>query len=76
MSSARSRLAIEPGWCMPVSKSTIPSPAATAQALQCGTPGHGSGRRRRQTPGSSRSPRPTSRLRAGAVIAAATLCIE
>ena len=26
-------------------------PAASAQALQCGTPGHGSGRRRRQTPG-------------------------
>ena len=33
--------------------STIPSPAATAHALQCGTPGHGSGRRRRQTPGST-----------------------
>ena len=26
MSSARSRLAIEPGWCMPVSKRTMPSP--------------------------------------------------
>ena len=36
-------------------------PAASAQALQCGTPGHGSGRRRRQTPGSTRSPRPSSR---------------
>ena len=50
---------------MPVSTSTMPSPAASAQALQCGTPGHGSGRRRRQTPGSTRSPRPTSRLRVG-----------
>ena len=47
----------------PVSTSTIPSPAASAQALQCGTPGQGSGRRSRQTPGSTRSPRPTSRRR-------------
>ena len=39
-----------------------PSPADTAQALQCGTPGQGSGRRRRKTPGSTRSPRPSSRL--------------
>ena len=62
-SSARSRWPIEPGSCMPVSTSTIPSPAASAHALQCGTPGHGSGRRRRQTPGSTRSPRPTSRRR-------------
>ena len=52
LSSARSRWASEPGSCMPVSNSTIPSPAATAHALQCGTPGHGSGRRSRQTPGS------------------------
>ena len=45
---ARARGApIESGWCMPVSNSTKPSPAATAHALQCGTPGHGSGRRRR-----------------------------
>ena len=54
--------ASEPGWCMPVSNSTTPSPAATAQALQCGTPGHGSGRRRRKTPGRTRSPRPSSGL--------------
>ena len=69
-SSARSRCAIEPGSCMPVSTSTIPSPAASAQALQCGTPGQGSGSRRRQTPGSTRSPRPTSRFRVGLRIAA------
>ena len=43
-------------------------PAAIAQALQCGTPGQGSGRRRRQTPGSTRSPRPSSRLRVGSGI--------
>src|SRR5439155_4865585 len=48
---------------MPVSNSTMPSPAATAQALQCGTPGQGSGSRSRQTPGTTRSPRPSSRLR-------------
>src|SRR5437870_2941272 len=35
---------------MPVSNRTMPSPAATAQALQCGTPGHGSGSRSRHTP--------------------------
>ena len=52
------------GPCIPVSTRTIPSPAATAQALPCGTPGQGSGSRRRQTPGSTRSPRPSSRLRA------------
>src|SRR4051812_19232752 len=40
----------------------MPSPAATAHALQCGTPGHGSGRRSRHTPGTTRSPRPSSRL--------------
>src|SRR5205823_5600853 len=34
----------------------------SAQALQCGTPGHGSGSRRRHTPGSTRSPRPSSRF--------------
>src|SRR3954464_10833350 len=65
MSIARSRWAIEPGPCQPVSTSTMPSPAASAQALPCGTPGHGSGRRRRQTPGSTRSPRPSSRLARG-----------
>ena len=43
---------------MPQSTSTIPSSAASAQALQCGTPGQGSGSRSRQTPGSTRSPRP------------------
>src|SRR5258705_810491 len=48
---------------MPVSNRTMPSPAATAQALQCGTPGHGSGSRSRHTPGTTRSPRPSSRLR-------------
>ena len=50
---------------MPVSTSTTPGPAASAQALQCGTPGHGSGSRRRHTPGMTFSPRPTSRLRVG-----------
>src|SRR5579884_2021558 len=64
-SSARSSCANEPGRCIPVSTSTIPSPAAIAQALQCGTPGQGSGRRRRHRPGSTRSPRPTSRGRGG-----------
>ena len=35
----------DPGWCIPVSNSTTPSPAATAQALQWGTlPGQGSGK--------------------------------
>src|SRR2546430_10223918 len=63
MSMARSRWAIEPGPCQPVSTSTTPSPAASAHALPCGTPGHGSGTRRRHTPGSTRSPRPSSRLR-------------
>ena len=64
-SSARSRCAIEPGSCIPVSTSTIPEPAASAHALQCGTPGQGSGSRSRQTPGITRSPRPTSRVRVG-----------
>src|SRR5437763_1173605 len=68
MSSARSRWAIEPGPCQPVSTSTTPSPAARAQALPWGTPGHGSGTRRRQTPGSTRSPRPSSRDGKGAWI--------
>src|SRR3954470_17435114 len=63
MSIARSRWAIEPGPCQPVSTRTMPSPAASAQAFPCGTPGHGSGKRSRQTPGSTRSPRPSSRLR-------------
>ncbi len=31
--SARSRIS-EPGWCMPVSTSTIPEPAAIAHASQ------------------------------------------
>src|SRR3954468_10547526 len=62
---ASSRWPIEPGSWTPVSTSTMPSPAASAQALPWGTPGHGSGRRRRQTPGSTRSPRPSSRLRRG-----------
>ena len=52
-----------PGSCMPVSTSTKPEPAAIAQALQCGTPGHGSGSRSRHSPGSTRSPRPSSRSR-------------
>ncbi len=64
-SSARSRCCIEPGSCIPVSTSTIPDPAASAHALQCGTPGHGNGSRSRQTPGTTFSPRPTSRLRVG-----------
>src|SRR3954454_15239004 len=50
---------------MPVSTSTIPSPACSAQALQCGTPGRSSGSRSRHTPGRTRSPRPTSRARVG-----------
>src|SRR3954454_18686182 len=57
------RCAGEPGSCMPQSNKTTPWPDATAHALQCGTPGNGSGSRSRQTPGSTRSPRPTSRLR-------------
>src|SRR3954469_24869736 len=69
MCIARSRWASDPGSCMPVSTRTMPSPAASAQALQCGTPGHGSGSRSRQTPGSTRSPRPTSRLRLASGIA-------
>src|SRR5580700_6998217 len=60
---ARSSSAIDPGSCMPVSTSTTPSPAAIAHALQCGTPGSGSGRRKRQSPGMTRSPRPSSCLR-------------
>src|SRR3954451_25305363 len=64
-SIARSRWASEPGSCMPQSNRTMPWPEATAQALQCGTPGNGSGRRRRHAPGRTRSPRPTSRVRVG-----------
>src|SRR3954465_2340741 len=52
-----------PASPIPVSIRTIPLPDAIAQALPWGTPGHGSGRRRRHTPGSTRSPRPSSRLR-------------
>ena len=36
-------------------------PAPSAHALQCGTPGQGSGRRSRHSPGRTRSPRPISR---------------
>ena len=54
---ARGR-ASSPRPSKPQSNSTIPSPAASAQALQCGTPGHGSGSRSRQTPGITRSPAP------------------
>ena len=61
----------EPGSCIPVSTSTIPSPEAIAHALQCGTPGQGSGSRSRHTPGITRSPRPTSRLRTASAIGAA-----
>src|SRR5947209_6189401 len=49
---------------MPVSTSTTPEPAAIAQALQCGTPGKGSGSRSRHRPGTTRSPRPSSRFAA------------
>ena len=38
-----------------------PVAGATANAFTRGTPGQGSGRRRRQTPGRTRSPRPSSR---------------
>src|SRR3954447_17182954 len=62
---ALSRFAHEPRSYMPASTSTIPSPARSAHALQCGTPGSASGRRSRQIPGSTRSPRPTSRGRVG-----------
>src|SRR3954453_8153989 len=55
---------------MPVSNKTTPLPAATAQALPCGTPGQGSGRRSRQTPGGTRAARASSRLRAGFATAA------
>src|SRR5580692_4657952 len=58
---------------MPVSNSTKPSPERTAHALQCGTPGHGSGSRRRKTPGWTRSPRPSSRLRSARAGACAEL---
>ena len=58
-------VAIEPRSCIPESTSTMPSPAASAQALQCGTPGQGSGSRSRQTPGTTRSPRPASVRRVG-----------
>ena len=66
-SSARSSCCQPPGPPMPVSNRTTPLPAATAHALPCGTPGQGSGRRRRQTPGRTRSARASSRLRAGFV---------
>ena len=62
-SSASSSWRMPPGSWMPVSTSTMPSPAAIAQALPCGTPGQGSGRRRRQRPGSTLSARASSRLR-------------
>src|SRR3954454_20153170 len=50
---------------MPVSTSTIPWRTCSAHALQWGTPGRSSGRRSRQTPETTRSPRPTSRGRVG-----------
>src|SRR3954466_11492505 len=59
---------------MPVSNRTMPLRALTAHALPCGTPGHGSGSRSRQTPGSTRSPRPTSRLRVGFRTCGALTC--
>ena len=52
-----------------MSTRTTPSPAVIAQALPCGTPGTGSGRRRRQSPGSTRSPRPTSAAPSRAIAA-------
>src|SRR5437588_13121807 len=52
---------MDPGSCSPVSMSTTPEPDAIAHALQWGTPGHGSGSRNRHSPGSTRSPRPSSR---------------
>ncbi len=54
---ASSSSRIRPSPPMPVSKRTTPSPAATAKALPWGTPGQGSGRRSRQTPGRIRSVR-------------------
>src|SRR6266511_1861147 len=41
----------------------MPSSASSAHAFTCGTPGHGSGNRSLQMPGSTRSARPSSRLR-------------
>src|SRR3982751_5408956 len=54
---ARSSCRSRPLPPMPVSKRTIPSPLSIAQALPCGTPGQGSGKRSRQTPGSTFSVR-------------------
>src|SRR6478735_53899 len=56
---------MDPRSCIPVSTSTIPWRAWSAQALQWGTPGRSSGSRSRQTPETTRSPRPTSRGRVG-----------
>ena len=50
-SSARSSLRSEPGSCMPQSTSTIPSPAASAHALQCG---HAGQRQRQPQPPQAR----------------------
>ena len=44
--------------------------ARSAKALTWGTPGHGSGSRSRQMPGSTRSARPCSRLRRSSLILA------
>ena len=55
--SARSSWRRRPSPPIPVSKRTMPPSAATAQALPCGTPGQGSGRRSRQTPGRTLSAR-------------------
>src|SRR5215212_5813811 len=54
---------------MPVSKRTTPSPLEIAQALTCGTPGHGHGNLSLQTPGRIFSLRATS-LRPSGLIAA------
>src|SRR5215218_7059136 len=54
---ARSSWRSRPLPPMPVSKRTIPSPLSIAQALPCGTPGQGSGKRSRQIPGSTFSVR-------------------
>ena len=63
--SARWSSSSAPASWIPVSTSTMPSVERTANAFTCGTPGHGSGSRRRQTPVSTLSARPSSRLPSG-----------
>ena len=59
---------------MPQSTSTIPSPARQRPGVAVRHAGQGSGSRRRQTPGSTRSPRPVSVRRVGLRMAATLTC--